>query len=168
MLKSQDLLVLLKILALDTERWSYQSLSQTVFMSVSEVHASARRCHESRLLELRRRLPRKQQLLEFLLHGAPYAYPAQRGGLTRGLVTSFAAPPLNGLVEHQLAIPPVWPYAEGSVTGYEVTPLHKSAPRAALLDSRLYELLALVDVLREGRARERDLARKALEERIIA
>ena len=168
MLKSQDLFVLLKIVTLGTDEWTYLALSRLLFMSTSEIHASVKRCHDSRLLDLRKKLPRKEVLLEFLIHGAPYAYPVHRGSLTRGLPTSFAAPPLNALVEHQLAIPPVWPFAEGSVTGYEVTPLHRSAPKAALLDSKFYELLALVDALREGRARERQFARRELEIRIAA
>jgi len=166
MLKSQDLFVLLKILALETDDWRYLDLARSLFMSTSEVHASVKRCHESRLLDLRKKLPRKEVLLEFLIHGAPYAYPVQRGGLTRGMPTSFAAPPLSELVEHQLAIPPVWRFAEGAMTGYEVTPLHRSAPKAALLDTKFYELLTLVDALREGRARERQFARLELETRI--
>jgi hypothetical protein len=166
MLKPQDLYVLLKIVALRNEEWSYLALARLLFMSSSEVHASIQRCHESRLLNIRKRLPRKEALLEFLIHGVPFVYPAQRGSLTRGLPTSFAAEPLKSIVEQQLAIPPVWPFAEGPLTGYEVTPLHKSAPKAALLDSGFYELLVLVDALREGRARERQFARKELESRI--
>ena len=168
MLKPQDIFVVLKIIALGTSEWSYPAISRLLFMSASEVHASIQRCHDSRLFDLKRRIARKEVLLEFLIHGVPYAYPVHRGSLTRGLPTSFAAPPLNQIVEHQLAIPPVWPFAEGPVTGYEVTPLHKSAPKAALLDSNLYELLTLVDALREGRARERQFARKELETRIAA
>jgi hypothetical protein len=39
-------------------------------------------------------------------------------------------------------------------------------PQAALEDKRLYELLALVDALRDGRARERELAVKELTKRL--
>jgi hypothetical protein len=168
MLKPQDIFVLLKIVALHGNDWSYPRLARILFMSPSEVHASIQRCHESRLFDLRKRLARSEPLLEFLIHGVPYAYPVHRGSLTRGLPTSFAAPPLSSMVEHQLAVPPVWPFAEGCITGYEVTPLHKSAAKAALLDSNFYELLSLVDALREGRARERQFARKELESRMAA
>ena len=37
---------------------------------------------------------------------------------------------------------------------------------AALRDAALYELLALVDAIRDGRARERNLAQQALEKRL--
>ena len=62
--------------------------------------------------------------------------------------------------------PPVWPYAEDSVRGVAFTPLYSSVPAAALHDSRLYELLALVDAIRDGRARERNFATKELTSRL--
>jgi hypothetical protein len=65
-------------------------------------------------------------------------------------------------------MPPVWPYPEGPVRGIAFAPLHKNVPQAALADARLYELLALSDALREGRARERKLAAAELERRISA
>ena len=52
--------------------------------------------------------------------------------------------------------------------GYAFSPLYPSVPAAALQDSRLYELLALVDAIRDGRARERNLAAKELEARLDA
>ena len=50
--------------------------------------------------------------------------------------------------------------------GVTVEPLYKTAPAAALRDPFLYELLALIDALREGRARERKLAEKELIDRL--
>jgi hypothetical protein len=44
--------------------------------------------------------------------------------------------------------------------------LYKLAPAAALRDSVLYEYLALVDALRDGRARERKLAEEMIVERL--
>ena len=41
-----------------------------------------------------------------------------------------------------------------------------AVPLAAQADSRLYELLALVDALRDGRARERSLAEREIVRRI--
>lgn len=46
------------------------------------------------------------------------------------------------------------------------TPLHKNVPKAALADPRLYELLVLVEALRDGKARERKLAVKELSKRL--
>lgn len=88
--------------------------------------------------------------------------------MTRGVPTSWAAPPLNRHIAPSPEPPPVWPHPEGSIRGLELTPLHKTAPKVALADVKIYELLALVDCIREGRARERDIAVKELTQRIDA
>ena len=165
MLKPQDIYVLLKITA-NHDKWSYSTLAKQLYMSPSEVHASLKRSAESRLFDSNRKRVRRKELLEFLLHGVPYAYPARRGGMGRGMKTSFAAPPLSKLIESDVSIPPVWPDATGADRGYEIEPLHHKAPFAAKEDDGLYELLSLVDALREGRARERQIASEELEARL--
>ena len=60
----------------------------------------------------------------------------------------------------------MWPFPDGHHRGVSLDPLYKTAPAAALRDPFLYELLALIDALREGRARERKLAEKELIARI--
>jgi hypothetical protein len=47
-------------------------------------------------------------------------------------------------------------------------PLYKGAPKAALLDSKFYVVLALSDAIRSGRTRERNLAIELLEKEIHA
>jgi hypothetical protein len=105
-------------------------------------------------------------LLEFLNHGIRYAFPAEIGPTTRGVPTSYAALPLSKTIADAGELPPVCPYADGKVRGYSFAPLHKNVPNAALADERLYELLALVDALRNGRARERKLASQELTRRL--
>lgn len=161
-LKPQDVLVLLKITVLETEEWSYASLAQTLLMSVSEVHAAVKRAESARLIESRRKTVLRRSLAEFLVHGVKYAYPPERGAETRGMPTGYAAPPLVSLFGSTQALPPVWPTAEGSVRGYEFSPLYPSVPSAASLDNRLYEMLSIVDAIREGRARDTELAVRAL------
>jgi predicted nucleotidyltransferase len=84
------------------------------------------------------------------------------------LPTGYAAPPLNRTIVRPGEPPPVWPYADGTVRGYSLAPLYRSVPIAAARDPRLYALLALVDAIRDGGARERDLAANELESRIGA
>ena len=50
--------------------------------------------------------------------------------------------------------------------GRAIEPLRGGAPIAVQLDKELYALLALVDVLRVGRAREREYAEVELQRRI--
>jgi hypothetical protein len=108
----------------------------------------------------------RSSLLEFLVHGIRYAFPAEIGPPTRGIPTSYAAPPLSRAIADAGDLPPVWPCPDGKVRGYSFVPLHKNVPKAALADERLYELLALVDALRNGRARERKLASQELTRRL--
>jgi hypothetical protein len=140
-------------------------------ISQSEVHAGVRRAVAARLMSdaaTASGRPVREALLEFLIHGVKYAFPPERGALTRGVPTGYAAPPLNKVIVGSSDPPPVWPYAEGSVRGLAFAPLYPSVPAAAVQDSRLYELLALVDAIRDGRARERNIAAKELESRLDA
>jgi hypothetical protein len=167
MLRPLDIVVLLK-LALKDGRPPYLQLANELHLYPSEVYNSIKRARVSHFiqrLEPEDRLNRSA-LLEFLLHGIRYAFPAEKGTLTRGVPTGYAAPPLLESIAASSEPPPVWPYADGSVRGYSFVPLHKNVPKAALEDSKFYELLALVDALRDGRARERELAGRELKNRL--
>ena len=166
MLRPQDILVLLKLAADGEKPWTYVSLSVALGMSPSEVHAGVRRATEVGLLSLDARRLNRTALLEFLVHGLRYVFPPQRGSATRGLPTAHAAPPLSREVASGDELPPVWPLPEGEVRGEAFSPLYRSAPMAAKADPRLYEYLALVDAIRGGRARERQLAARLLRERL--
>jgi hypothetical protein len=165
-LKPQDIVILLKLVSLGDRPWSYNVLAVELAMSPSEVHSGVKRAAAARLLDPQRNVPILRALQEFLVHGVKYAFPPDRGPLTRGLPTAYAAPPLNSLIVLPDEPPPVWPDPEGKVRGYAFSPLYPSVPKAAALDPALYELLALVDAIRDGRARERELAIKELTARL--
>ncbi len=171
MIKPQDILILLKLAASREGLTTYPNLASAVGLGLSETHRSLERATKARLYDPEQRRPVLSRLREFVIHGVPYAFAAERGGITRGLATGYAAPPLKHhfhVSEGASTDVPVWPHAAGTVRGYALTPLYPSVPEAALRDPRLYELLALVDALREGRARERNLATKELEVRLTA
>lgn len=165
MLKSQDVVVLLKLAGASPE-WTYASLAQSLGMSTSEVHAAVGRTKACGLYNEHARAPHRKALLEFLVHGLRYVFPGERGGVTRGLPTAHAAPPLQALIQSDGELPPVWPDPEGTVRGEALQPLYRSVPTAARRDPALYELLALVDAARSGRPRERRLAVTELEARL--
>jgi hypothetical protein len=165
MLKPQDVVVLLKLCVAAGE-WSYPAMAHALGMSPSEVHGAIRRAGESGLLNLATKRPNRQALLEFLVHGLRYVFPAERGGITRGLPTAHAAPPLRDQIVAGGEVVPVWPDPEGEVRGEELRPLYPSVPSAARKDPALYELLALVDAVRGGRARERGRAIEELRSRL--
>lgn len=95
-----------------------------------------------------------------------YVYPVKPGSIERGIPTAHSAAPLknslNGWEDSGL----VWPDPTGKVRGESLKPLYKSVPFAAQKDEKLYEALALVDAMRVGRARERNLAREMLKTRL--
>jgi hypothetical protein len=165
-LKPQDVVIMLKLIVWEDSEWSYPALSHELSMSTSEVHAGVKRAVAARLMDMHRKLPIKRNLLEFLIHGVKYAYPPDRGGVTRGLPTSYAAQPLKDLITQSDDPPPVWPDPEGQVRGYEFSPLYSSVPHACKVDPKLYEILALVDAIRDGRARETQIAVKEIQLRI--
>jgi len=162
--KSLDIVVLLKLLV-DGGGKTYAQLSKELGISASEVHAAVRRSTDAGLIGPESRVPLRKALEEYLIHGVHYAFPAKRGHLARGMPTAHAAPPLAQFVSSD-DLPPVWPDPEGSVKGYALEPLYDSVPKAAKSSPALYELLALVDAIRIGRARERKLAEEELRKRL--
>jgi hypothetical protein len=101
-------------------------------------------------------------LEEFLVHGIKYAFPPDRGELTGGVPTGHAGPHTMGETWQAEEIPPVWPHPKGTVRGYAFSPLYSSAAEAALEDPVLHELLALTDILRDDRSRDKNQAAKSL------
>jgi len=167
-LEPQDIVVLLKISKYPDGRPPYLQIASELYLSPSRVHASVKRAKLAHLLhgtELGEK-PNYVALEEFLIHGVKYAFPAVRGELSRGVPTGYAAPPLNESIVQTDEPPPVWPYPLGSVRGYALYPLHKNVPKAAVEDSHLYAMLALVDAVRDGRTRERVLAEKEISKRL--
>jgi len=172
MLKPQDIVVACKLVSLGRENWTYVRLAYEIHISASEINAGIKRLVKARLVTR----PGKNRgdspkvimpaLKEFVVHGLKYVFPPERGELTRGVPTAYAAPPLNGQIAQPKEPPPVWPDPEGKERGVAFRPLYPTVPRAALEDMRLYEMLALIDSIRDGRARERQLAVKEFAKRL--
>jgi hypothetical protein len=159
-LKPQDIAVLLKILVIEAG-WTLAGISKELFLSASEVHAALGRAQKAGLFNSEQRKVNISALEEFLVHGIRYVFYTSNSGLTRGMPTSIAAPPLNNQFS-DLEVPPIWPHPLGSVRGYVVDPLYKRLPEAAAADAKLYMLLALTDALRESSPRVRSAAARVL------
>lgn len=95
-LKPQDLLILLKILAKAGDAWSYGSLAVELGMSPAEVHSGVKRAIRARLAMPGESgapaRPVLRALEEFVIHGAPYVFIAEHGEISRGVATAWAAP----------------------------------------------------------------------------
>ena len=163
-MRPHDIVILLKIAAKGKKQWYMKDLAQELGISHSEVSESLNRSVLAGLLINDKSAIVKGALLEFLQSGLRYVYPQKPGAMVRGLATAHSAPPLNKQIVSQEKY--VWPWAQGKDRGQSVEPLHTSVPEACAKDKYLYELLALVDALRLGRAREQKLAMAALKERL--
>lgn len=167
-LKPQDLVVALKLVALDGEWLPYAALGDSLRLSRFEAHAAVQRLSAAGLVALVEGPPQpvKAALREFLVHGARYAFPPVQGGITTGLPTAHGLSPLKDELMSGEHDAPVWPDANGTARGPMLLPLYEKLPAAAREDKALHELLALFDTLRIGRARERKLAEGFLKKRI--
>ena len=167
-LKPQDVLFLLKLVAKGDSPWTFNELAIELGMSPSEVHGAANRAITARLAvkDDKRIRPNIRNLLEYLIYGIQYSFIPVWGGMTRGIPTAYAAPPLVDRIISDAEPPPVWPDPDGKVRGESFSPLYKSVPFAAKKDPKLYELLALVDAIRGGKAREREMAKAEVMKRL--
>jgi hypothetical protein len=100
-------------------------------------------------------------LLEFVVHGARYAFVADLLPSGAGVRTALRDPLFGGATpdtDDQY----VWPHPDGNQRGIGLKPLHPNVPFAAMQDAALYELLALFDAMRVGPPKERPACVKRL------
>ena len=172
MLKPQDCIILLKLLANPDRKWSQRQLAKTLCISLSEINAGIKRLLEAGLLrkteESGEFIPIIATAEEFLISGLKYLFPGKLGEYTRGMPTGIGAPLFHDKISLGNDPVPVWPDALGEQKGVALPPVHPSVPRALreYPDQKFYELLVLVDVIRSGRARERNMAIQLLKDRL--
>ena len=167
-LKPQDVVVVAKLLGYRDFKPPLSELAAELALSSSEIHNSLKRLRAARLIHSPKlgEAPILESIKEFFIHGVKYAFPPDRGELTRGLPTAYAAEPLRNHIAPVNEPPPVWPFSKGPVRGMSFSPLYERVPEAAIRDQRLYEILSLLDALRDGRARERKIAERELLKRL--
>lgn len=163
-MKPQDIVVLLKLIAQDNENWQQIPLAYALKMSQSEISQSVARSKFAGLLDGSGKKVMLQALFDFLQYGLAVVFPVKPGAVVRGVPTAHSAAPLNEEIrsgEHF-----VWPFANGNIRGHSISPLYATVPQAALDDEQLYALLSLVDALRVGKTREKNIAILELKKRI--
>jgi hypothetical protein len=173
MLKPQDIVLLLKLIARpENLAYGQNQLATHLCVSVSEINAGFKRLQNSGLLQpdiARHKYQYVRPAIEeFLLTGLKYVFPARLGEQTRGIATSYGAPVLAQHIAQGTEPIPVWPFAQGKERGLALEPLYRSVPLAISQypEEEFYDLLVLVDAIRQGRTRERQLAAKLLTERL--
>jgi hypothetical protein len=165
-MKPQDILVYLKLLLWKKGRWTVAAIANSIGLSASETHAAIQRGKRSGLFDPLTEKPSKAALIEFLIHGLKYVFPAEPGSQAKGIPTAHSAHPLSAKIVSQAGDAFVWASPNGRISGARIEPLYPSVPKAVQSDIQLYELLALVDALRVGRVREQKLAALELKKRL--
>lgn len=154
MLKAQD--IVLALFLTDRPPETQSELATALGLSQAEISNSLKRLQESRLVLGDRKvvLP---HLEELCLHGIKYFYPARLGRKAGGVPTVGLAPPLRGeLLGEETEV--VWPSPRGTARATTLEPIHPSAVNAAASSERTYQLLALLDAIRIGGVRAREIA----------
>lgn len=144
---------------------SYGAMAERLGISKSTAHDSVQRLVRNRLAhESSRGMARVADgpALDFLSYGVPYVFAPDTVPDARGIPTGLRALDANESGRHAAALALVWPSRLGTARGIGVSPLVPAAPDLPHRDPPLYRSLALVDALRLGDARERELARELL------
>ncbi len=171
MIKPQDCMILLKLLANPGGEWSQRQLAEVLCISLAETNAGLKRLVEAGLLRRGKAsqfLPIIAAAEEFLINGLKYLIPGKLGEYTRGIPTAVGAP----LFQDKIALGddpiPVWPDAQGNRRGVALNPIHPAIPKVLhkTPDQPFYELLVLIDSIRSGRPRERNMAIQLFKNRI--
>jgi len=170
MLKPQDILIACKLFTLGDAEWPVRRLAGSLSISVGETHAAIERCKVSGVLGMPRgRLNvGRKRLFDLATVAVPQVYYAVRGSVETGVPTATHAEPLKGVFPRDgRPIPLVWASDMGTVKGESLLPLYPTVPRAVQHDPALHRLLALIDVVRVGDAKDRKLATDLLERMIL-
>ena len=166
-LRSQDIVIAVKILQMPHSKWSFESLGETIGIGHNQAHLAFKRLIACNLISHEFRRPIKNNLVEFLVHGVRYVFPPQWVENTCGIPTAASAPIFEGkLVSNEVI---VWP-AKGYkrlAKGRGLMPIHDSAMSASKSDPKCYDILAAIEAVRSGGAREREVASSVVKDLIV-
>ncbi len=164
-MRPQDIAVLLKIV-ISPSNWMNKDIAEALFLSPAEVSYSLQRSALAGLTDPSKRKIMKKTFLEFIRYGLPYVFPAIKGSIAAGVLTAFSSPVISKhFMTNKSSETVVWAYPEGEARGESIIPLYPNAVKAALKDPELYDLFALVDTLRLGKVREKEIALNLLKEK---
>lgn len=168
-IKPQDIVVLAKLISNQADQhWSQYSIASELCLSPSQVNSAFKRLVISGLMTPYHPPNKPQPIIdaceEFFTHALKYVFPEKLGEMSRGIPTSYAAPSLKDLIVPGSDLIPVWPYGEGTERGRALKPLYASVPKSISKypDPVFYDILTLIDSIRSGRAREKQIATQRL------
>lgn len=164
-MRPQDIVILLKIITIKDNYWQYRDLAASLHLSISEISESLHRSHIAGLIDESKRKVFRISLMEFIEHGLQYVFPQQPGTMVVGIPTAHSQEHFKKYFRSELDY--VWQDENGWARGLAIVPLYKGVTKAIKNDIELYELLAAIDIIRVGKARELQVAIKTLKSKII-
>ncbi len=164
-MRPQDIVVLMKIIALSNDNWRNIDIANSIHLSPSEVSEALNRCKIAGLIDSKKRNVNINSFIEFLIYGLKYVFPVELGAIVKGIPTAHSASPINEHISSGIDFI-VWPYAKGNHRGQAIEPLYKTLPQIVQEDELFYELLTIVDTIRVGRVREIKIAIDELNKRL--
>lgn len=120
MLKPQDCIILIKLLANPGMDWSQRQLAKALCISLAETNAGIKRLGDAGLLRRDKDdklFPNINAAEEFLISGIKFFFPAKLGEYTRGMPTAIAAPIFHDKIALGNDPIPVWPDTVGEKEG---------------------------------------------------
>lgn len=171
-LKPQDCLVLAsRIFCPDLDQ---QSTAAKVMISQSSASYSLNRLKEAHLLS-RTGEANLANSIEFMICALKYLYPGKLTGLSVGIPTAHTLPDFD-FVNWKGQLPVIWPFVNLNkdiehrvelVKGEVLQPIHKNVPYVAFVYWEFHKLFALIDMIRIGRAREKNIAKDEIQKFIL-
>lgn len=145
-LRSEDVIVLLKLAVLGSCHFEKDLLVHELGHTSEEISNSLKRLETFGLIDHDHKV-RMQEFRYFILYCVSYLFPAQPGALITGRMSGAKTDHffVKGVPETSVL---VWPDPYGQERGWEISPLSPQCGFAALNDSRLKRLLAVVETLR--------------------
>ena len=143
-----------------------KDIAQSLGISPAEISDAMERCRIAQLVDTDKVRVNTLALKDFLVYGIRYVFPAVTGRVMRGVPTAVSASPIKDQIAQGKDVF-VWPYKKGTVRGQAIAPLYATVPEAVANDEELYKLLVIVDTLRMGRAREREIAISELDKSFV-
>ncbi len=165
-MRPQDIAILIKIVSMEDQPWQLSLLSNSLSISISEISESLNRSRLSKFIDYEKKRINRQNLMEFIEHGIKYVFPQQPGSMVRGIPTAHSHPFVKKMFLSEMNY--VWPDSKGEVMGLLIEPLYPKQIHAIKDNPVFYKLMALIDIIRVGKAREIKFAIEELKKQILS
>lgn len=161
-IKPQDILALMKLIS--APKLTQKQLADALYISQAEISHGLKRLKNAKLITSDGSA-NIEASIEFFIHALKYICPAEFGAPSAGIPTSYAHPDFK-YVKFNPAEISVWPHPEGRKRGVALIPIYATLPQACMIDEKLYKIAALVEMIRSGRAREKQIGSTELKKYI--